>query len=139
MLHYYHLTPVDVAHPYPHPDICQLVVEAIGTAHAGDPDTWADTDGWEQRAWLAAISAVEKLPLTAAERYFIDLDQLVRAVDSLGSALHASPLAGGNPNGDAGRGWLIHHASGSGYGMSSTDQVAAVSVTSGRSASGHGR
>lgn len=72
LLHYYQLTTVPVSHPYPYPDFCQLVVTAVATAHAGELDTWTDTDGWEERARLRSIAEIETLPLTSAERYFID-------------------------------------------------------------------
>ena len=72
LLHYHHLTPVAADHPYPHPDFCQLVIAAEASRHASNPDTWTDTDGWEQRARLVPLVDLARLSLTAAERFFVD-------------------------------------------------------------------
>ena len=67
-LHFRHLTPVPVDHPYPHPDFLQVVLHGRAT---GDAAGWVDSEGYVLRTTAVDVGAVESLPVTDAERHAV--------------------------------------------------------------------
>lgn len=72
-LHYRMLDPLPADHPYPHPDILQLVYTAQATQHSGDSSLgWVDTEGWEQEHHLLTHAEVTAAAIPDTQLAFLD-------------------------------------------------------------------
>lgn len=69
-IHFRHLTPVALNHPFPNPDFFQVVLH--GEGH-GAPDDWIDTEGWVLRSWPVLVTEALALPISACGRAFLAL------------------------------------------------------------------
>lgn len=61
--HYRMLDPLPEDHPFPHPDILQLVYTARAARHSADWSSWSDSEGWEQRHDLVPTADLANLPI----------------------------------------------------------------------------
>lgn len=65
------LIPAPPDHPYPHPDVLQLIF--LGRATRRAADRWTDTEGYVQHSRLADRAELTTLPIAAEQLVFLGL------------------------------------------------------------------
>lgn len=71
-LHFHHVTPAPVGHPFPNPDFVHAVfVARVDGSCAPSDGGWVDVQGWEQRSALRSLDEALGLPLASIQLPFL--------------------------------------------------------------------